>query len=109
MTLYIIIGQVNPTNINAQPLGILSQQQQKEPRQEVLFSNNNRYVFGQISDSNKDKFMLDTFTGRLWRIAESGDVGLHLKPIPYLDKNGKTMLVPQDSSKNENNNVDKRE
>ena len=60
-----------------------------------------RYVFGQISDSDKDKFMLDTQTGRLWKIAESGEVGLFLREVPYRIGEGdykplpKGMTVPE--------------
>jgi hypothetical protein len=32
----------------------------------VLSATGGRYVFGQISDSRRDQYMLDTQTGRLW-------------------------------------------
>jgi hypothetical protein len=32
----------------------------------VLSSSLGRYVFGQVSDFRRDRFMLDTQTGRLW-------------------------------------------
>jgi hypothetical protein len=60
----------------------------------VLSSAGGRFVFGQISDSGKDQFMLDTLTGRLWRIGESSDVGMHLRPIPYRVEDGKYSPVP---------------
>jgi hypothetical protein len=60
----------------------------------VLSAAGGRFVFGQISDSGKDQFMLDTLTGRLWRIGESSDVGMHLKPIPYRIEDGKYSPVP---------------
>ena len=72
-----------PGKVFAQPLGIMSQSPKPPPRHEVLSSNSGRFVFGQISDSSKDQFMLDTLTGRLWQIAESGDVGLYLREVPY--------------------------
>lgn len=34
----------------------------------VLASENGRYVFGQISEYRRDQYMLDTKTGRLWRV-----------------------------------------
>lgn len=34
----------------------------------VLSAEGGRYVFGQISDARRDQFMLDTATGRLWRV-----------------------------------------
>ena len=82
----------------AQPFGLGAAQQQREPRMEVLSSPNGRYVFGQISDSGKDQFMLDTATGRLWRIAESGGIGLFLRAVPYRDAKGKCTPIPQDES-----------
>ena len=60
----------------------------------VLSSAGGRFVFGQISDSGKDQFMLDTLTGRLWRVGESSDVGMHLKPIPYRKEDGKYSPSP---------------
>jgi len=60
----------------------------------VLSAAGGRFVFGQISDSGKDQFMLDTLTGRLWRIGESSDAGMHLRPIPYRNEDGKYSPVP---------------
>ena len=77
----------------AQTIGITPQQSEK-PRQEVLSSENGRFVFGQISDSSKDQFMLDTQTGRLWRIAETGEIGLFLRAIPYRDDEGEISPFP---------------
>ena len=85
-----------PGKSGAQPLGIMSQGPKPEPRHEVLSSNNGRFVFGQISDSSKDQFMLDTLTGRLWQIAESGDVGLYLREVPYRTGRNTYSPVPGD-------------
>jgi hypothetical protein len=60
----------------------------------VLSAAGGRFVFGQISDSGKDQFMLDTLTGRLWRIGESSDIGMHLRPIPYRMEDGKYSPAP---------------
>lgn len=84
------------TDCPAQPFGISPPQSQQIPQQGALSSAMGRYVFGQISDSGKDKFMLDTWTGRLWRIGESGGIGLYLSAIPYRDeKGGKTSFLPE--------------
>ncbi|MBW1803708.1 MAG: hypothetical protein JRJ85_23620 [Deltaproteobacteria bacterium] len=80
-----------PGKADAQ-LGLMSQKPQPAPRYEVLSSKSGRFVFGQISGSSKDQFMLDTLTGRLWRIAESGDVGLYLREVPY--RTGKETYDP---------------
>ena len=80
--------------VYARPLGIGSAQKQPEPQHEILSSENGRFVFGQISGSGKDQFMLDTATGRLWRIGESGKIGMFLKSIPYLDADGECSVLP---------------
>jgi hypothetical protein len=68
-------------------------QQKLEPK--LLSSENGRFVFGQISDSSKDKFMLDTLSGRLWRIAESGEVGQFLRAVPYRIGDGEYTPLPK--------------
>jgi len=60
----------------------------------VLSSAGGRFVFGQISDSSKDQFMLDTDTGRLWRVSETSDIGLHLRGVPYKTSEGKYTPFP---------------
>jgi hypothetical protein len=82
----------------AQPFGMASSQPQAAPEFKVLCSATGRYVFGQISDSSKDQFMLDTLTGRLWRIAESGDIGIYLRTVPYRDEEGKCSPLPESVS-----------
>lgn len=81
------------TPVSAQ-FGLSAPPPQIPPAGKVMSSTGGRYVFGQISDSGKDQFMLDTRTGRLWRIAESSDVGTHLRPIPYRDEEGKVSPYP---------------
>lgn len=78
-------------SICAPRLGIMSPQ----PHQKVLSSASGRFVFGQISESSKDQFMLDTFTGRLWRITQRADVGTCLISIPYRDAEGKCSALPE--------------
>ena len=68
-------------------------QQKIEPKS--LSSEGGRFVFGQISPSSKDKFMLDTWSGRLWRIAESGEVGLFLRAVPYRLGDGEYAPIPK--------------
>jgi len=83
-----------PISVFAQPLGIASPQSE----QNVLSSPNGRFVFGEISDSGKDQFMLDTFSGRLWRIAESGEIGLFLRAVPYHIEEGEYKPLPKNIS-----------
>jgi hypothetical protein len=73
------------------PLGIGSSQ----PQQSVLSAANGRFVFGQISDSSKDQFMLDTFTGRLWRITKRTDIGICLTSVPYRTEKGECSPLPE--------------
>ena len=68
-------------------------QQKVEPKQ--LSTEKGRFVFGQISNSSKDKFMLDTWSGRLWRIAESGEIGLFLRAVPYRLGDGEYAPLPK--------------
>ncbi len=82
--------------VHAQPLGLGSGPQGSEATAGVLASSNARFVFGQVSDSSKDQFMLDTFTGRLWRIAESGKLGTYLKPVLYCAEDGQCSSLPGD-------------
>jgi hypothetical protein len=74
-------------------LGGAPPQQKLEPK--LLSSDNGRFVFGQISASHKDKFMLDTWSGRLWRIAESGEIGLFLRAVPYRIGDGEYTPLPE--------------
>ncbi len=84
-------------NVFAQTLGAAPRQTEKS-KQEILSSENGRFVFGQISDSSKDQFMLDTVTGRLWRIAETGEIGMFLRAIPYRNEEGEISHVPEEIS-----------
>ena len=84
-----------PTAVCAQPIGLLSPQPKQQTQRGLLATENGRFAFGQISDSSKDKFMLDTLTGRLWRIAESGEIGLYLTVVPYRTKKGEYTDLPE--------------
>jgi len=86
------------TGVYAQPLGLGSSKIQQQPQHKVLSSDNGRFVFGQISGSSKDQFMLDTATGRLWRIGESGKLGTFLKSIPYRNAKGDCTILPEEIS-----------
>ena len=84
--------------VYAQPLGIGSSQVQQKSKQEILNTAGGRFVFGQISASSKDKFMLDTVTGRLWRIAETGEAGMFLRAVLYRTGDGKLSPIPENTS-----------
>ncbi len=88
-----IIGLMLITEVSiAQPFGI---HKGKNKNNYKILSSNGRYIFGQISNSDKDQYMLDTWTGRLWRISENGEVGKFLMPVPYQLKNGKYSFIPE--------------
>lgn len=93
-------------SVEAQPFGMMSTQGQKKPENQVLSSQNGRFVFGQISDSTKDQFMLDTLTGRLWRISERGDIGVFLIGVPYCDSDGKCHALPDEQPDSGQSNVE---
>ena len=86
-----------PMNVWAQPFGVGSKGQIQKRQHGLLCSRNGRYVFGQVSDSGKDQFMLDTNTGRLWRISETGKVGMFLEPVPYHTGEKEYSPVPNDT------------
>jgi len=73
-----------------------------------LSASGGRYVFGQISDSDKDKFMLDTKTGRLWQIAESGEVGIFLREVPYRIGDGDYKPLPKSMTAPEPEEAEKK-
>lgn len=76
-----------------------------DARKSALSSPIGKYVYGQISEFGKDKFMLDTQTGRLWRLVIVGEVSaadatadnpesdgyLALEPISYLNGKGENL------------------
>jgi hypothetical protein len=95
---FISIWLFSATNAFPQPFGLGSSPAQQEPRQEILNTAGGRFVFGQISDSTKDQFMLDTVTGRLWQIAETGELGTFLRAVPYRRADGKLSPIPEDIS-----------
>ena len=90
----LLLVLVGATGVYAQPLGLGSSKIQ-QPQQKVLSAENGRFVFGQISGSSKDQFMLDTVTGRLWRIAETGEIGMFLRAVPYRNDEGEISPVPE--------------
>lgn len=70
----------------------------------VLSNANGRFVFGQISEYQKDKFMLDTKTGALWKmVRDYEDNSSILEPISYIQYiNGKVkydVVPPQSEGK----------
>ena len=82
-----------PLSAEAQ-FGFTPKQVQQKSHQNVLSTTQGRFTFGQVSESSDDKFMLDTFTGRLWRLNKRTDVGLCLTVIPYHSKDGKCSSLP---------------
>ena len=93
--LWVMIGTQFARHLQAQRLGMMSQQPMEISQYENLACPGGRFVFGQGSDSGKDQFMLDTRTGRLWRIAESGEVGIYLRPVPYRTQKGEYLPLPE--------------
>ena len=97
LTSLIIMILISPMKVWGQ-FGSTIQQPQAKEQYSILNTENGRFAFGQISDSSKDKFMLDTWTGRLWRTTESGGVGLYLTPVPYRIEQGDYAPVPEEIS-----------
>ena len=88
-----------PQPASGQGFGMLSQPVPEQKSYPALSTGGGRYVFGQISDSSRDQFMLNSLTGRLWRIGETGAVGLFLQPVPYRNEKGEYLMVPEELPK----------
>ena len=82
-------------SVYAQPFGVMTQQPPQESQKAVLSSPQGRFVFGQISDSTQDQFMLDTVTGRLWRLTKRSDIGVCLSAVPYRSAEGECSALPE--------------
>lgn len=67
--------------------------------QPAVLGGQGRFVFGQINEFNADQYMLDTQTGRLWRLVDtaSGE-GSVLEPVPYALPGGGVQATPPDAS-----------
>jgi hypothetical protein len=94
MASVLLLGCIGAQTVHAQPLGIGGSKGAEQAQFGALSAPAGRFVFGQISASSKDQFMLDTATGRLWRMGESGKVGIFLKAVPYLDAEGECTFLP---------------
>jgi len=93
VTLFLLVV-LSATSVYAQ-FGVMTQQPPKESQKAVLSSTHGRYVFGQISDSDQDQFMLDTVTGRLWRLTKRSDIGVCLSTVPYRSAEGECSPLPE--------------
>lgn len=56
----------------------------KSTQQKVLSTANGRYVFGQVSEFRRDKFLLDTQTGRLWELVVDNKEQHMLQPVKFI-------------------------
>jgi len=90
----------SPLSVDAQ-FGFQPQPVMQQSNQAVLSSAQGRFAFGQVSDSSDDKFMLDTLTGRLWRLGKRTDIGLCLTTVPYRSEDGECSPLPEPISDTE--------
>lgn len=66
-----------------------------------LASGGGRFVLGQISDARADEYLLDTQTGKVWRIVLNGNSTV-LQPIQFADSQGRiTGVLPSDQVKDQ--------
>jgi hypothetical protein len=93
VTLFLLVV-LSAASVYAQ-FGVMTQQPPQESHKAVLSSAHGRYVFGQISDSDQDQFMLDTATGRLWRLTKRSDIGVCLSTVPYRSAEGECSPLPE--------------
>jgi len=85
----------SPMSVCAQPIGFKAPQPPQTSQQTVLSTAEGRFAFGQVSNSREDKFMLDTLTGRLWRITKKTDIGICLTSVPYRSAEGECSALPE--------------
>lgn len=72
--------------------GVAAAQSSNRP---AVLGGGGRYVFGQINEYNADQYMLDTISGRLWRLVDTADGrGSILEPVPYALPDGRNQLLP---------------
>lgn len=65
-----------------------------------LASQNGRYAFGRVTESNRDVYLLDTQTGRLWQATWDKDGQPLLKQVAFLRADGTTAFFPENDGKN---------
>ena len=106
VTLFLLVV-LSATSVYAQ-FGVMKQQPPQESQRAVLSSTHGRFVFGQISDSGQDKFMLDTATGRLWRLTKRSDIGVCLSTVPYRSAEGECSALPENAPVSEGSKVKKQ-
>jgi Tol biopolymer transport system component len=81
----------------AVPLGNIATAQTSN--QPAVLGGGGRYVFGQINEYNADQYMLDTATGRLWRLVDTADgVNSVLEMVPYALPDGRSQQLPTDQA-----------
>lgn len=67
--------------------------------QPAVLGGSGRYVFGQINEYNADQYMLDTATGRLWRLVDTADGNSSvLEMVPYAMPEGRSQQLPPDQT-----------
>ena len=92
ITLFLLL-LLTPSSTQAQ-FGFTPKQVQEQSHHGVLSTTQGRFAFGQVSESREGTFMLDTVTGRLWRLTKRTDIGLCLTAIPYHSNDGKCSSLP---------------
>ena len=76
------------------------------PGAQRISTDGGRFVFGQVSEMRKDQFMLDTKTGKMWRIVYApyknakgedipGETYPILEPVLYEDTKGARSVEPR--------------
>ncbi|WP_262694608.1 hypothetical protein [Kordiimonas aquimaris] len=75
----------------------LAQSEVETHDNQILKSQNGRFVFGQISRFRRDQYMLDTHTGRLWQIVEDKQKQTYLSEVSYQVWGGAFTSIPTDA------------
>jgi hypothetical protein len=73
----------------------------------VLAAEGGRYVFGQVNHQRADQFMLDTKTGRIWRMIEANGA-LVLESVAYKDAEGNRTDLPKEAASGQQSSPNKK-
>ena len=72
---------------------------EEQPSVAVLSSPAGRWVYGQVGPNRADQFLLDTQSGRMWRMVLAKESLMLLEPVPFADQEGKAVSFTPPATK----------
>ena len=94
MKTFTIIAFLTLSSLSAR--NAFAQQKSAPP---ILSAPGGRFVLGQISEFQADQYLLDTQTGRLWRIIRDTDKTETLQPVLFSAGDGTKAPTPEEADK----------